>query len=325
MKLLVLGWDALDDYHIQHYGLEDAFGTHRKLIETFTNPHIDAPHTRELWPSMITGCHPDEHGVWAATGDDGVDWDNVVLNTAASVANGIIPKDLLTHIGALLREQGVGLSSKQPPYYRDAGTPTVFDDVGGRAISIPNYETKQDARLGFDANRDSLWAAIDADKTRDEHAVHPQVDRNTVDAELGRRLGERVGATMAAIQAGEPLVWTWFGLLDSIGHIQPALGDDWHREWYQQAAATVDGIRSSTDEDTVVMCVSDHGIRDGEHTEYATVACDTPGIIDGIDHVFDVADVIRGVELDAGPRLGVDEAAMQGVQDDLEALGYIET
>jgi hypothetical protein len=324
MKLVVLGWDALDEHHIDRFGHGDTFGAHTKRIGTFVNPHIDAPHTRELWPSMITGCHPDTHGVWAATGDDGVDWGNPVLNAASTAANGLVPQSLLTKIGAHLRERGVGLSDTPASYYEERGTPTVFDDVGGCGISIPNHETDRDRRLGFDANRDSLWAAIDADKTSAEHAVRPRVDRDVVAIELGSRVGARLGATDAAIESGASLVWTWFGLLDSVGHMAPALGDDLTERWYGVAANITDSIREQTDDDTVVLSISDHGIRGGEHTEYATIACDRRDIVEDIDHVFDVADVIRGLPLAATAAPDVQDEAMEQVHDELEALGYID-
>ena len=65
--VIVLGWDGLDVELLDRYGLGDAFGQHRTTAETYVNPVIDDPHTRELWPSMITGSHPAEHGAPAAT------------------------------------------------------------------------------------------------------------------------------------------------------------------------------------------------------------------------------------------------------------------
>lgn len=322
MTVVILGWDALDIHHIDRFGLGESFGAHRDTIDTFVNPHIDEPHTKELWPSMITGLSPDEHGVHATADGGGPKWDSATLQAGSRVADHVLPDSLQTWIGARLCERVAETAEPTAAsHYREQGIETVFDD-GGRAISIPNYQTAIDRAHGLDASRDELWAALDVD--RSGPGVRPQVDRGEVYGLLGRELGARVGETLQAIHADEPLVWTWFGLLDSVGHMQPALGDSLVEEWYQVAADVTQTIRWATD--GTVVCVSDHGIREGSHTHYATVCSDDRAPVERIEHVFDVATWVReSVDVRGGRRdRGVDAVDLDAVTDELAALGYIE-
>lgn len=322
--IIVLGWDGLDIECMQRFGVGDAFGTHRGRIDTHVNDVVDSPHTRELWPSMITGVPPSEHGIVAAT-EHGVAWDSSLLRAGSRLATNAIPDVLQAWLGKRLREQGVGLDAKTPAYYHDNDIGTVFDG-GGRAISIPNYETERDRERGLDGNRDSLWATIQPDKSL-ETGMAPGVDRETLYHELGRELGQRVGETTAAISAGEPLVWTWFGLLDTVGHIQPALGDQFVREWYEIAAGVTESIRALASAEATVVAVSDHGIQGGTHTHYATAASDDPAPVEAIEHVFEVADWVRERRSSGGamsePKVSADATA--AVRDELAALGYIDS
>jgi hypothetical protein len=322
-QIVVLGWDALDAALVDEFGLSGQFGAHQKRIETIVNPAIEEPHTRELWPTLITGRTPDDHGIRAATDSDGVDWGNPVLDTASSVANGIVPQPVLTAIGKRLRSRGAGLGFEKPAYYRKRGIETVFDGRGSRPISIPNYATAADRRLGLDANRDRLWKELQADRTVVE-GIEPQVDIGAVEDILGRALGRRVTQTVAAMQQDTPLVWCWFGLLDSVGHMDPAVEHPLQREAYDLAAGITETVRSLAGDGTTVLSVSDHGLQAGHHTHYATVASDDAAAVEAIDSVLDVAPWIQ--RRDPGGRAVPSATAEQSVdetREQLEALGYV--
>lgn len=321
--VVVLGWDGLDIQHMERFGLCDRFGTHQTTIDTYVNPHIGAPHTKELWPSMITGLHPDDHGVHAAR-ENGVNWDSRVLRQGSAIAENTIPDGVQNWLGRRLRDAGAALDSKTAAYYDEHGISTVFDGAGGRAISIPNFVTELDRQHGFASGREELWQQLNV--VRVDGHKDPQVDRGRVYDLLGREVGRRQGATIGALAAGRGLVWTWFGLLDTVGHLQPALGEELVRDWYHVAASVTDTVRGGVDDETTVVCVSDHGIDMSEHTEYATIASDDPDPVERIDHVFDVAEWVRGVEPEgASGHEAVDAGAVEDVRDDLAALGYIDS
>jgi len=321
--IIVLGWDGLDLELAERFGVAGAFGAHAEPIETYVNPATDEPHTKELWPSMITGLHPDEHGIHAVTEGGGIEWDRPALNAASTLANGVVPKPALNYLGALLRERGAAVESYSRNHYREHDIETVFDDAG-QAISIPNYQTDHDRRLALDANRDGVWTELDVDRTGEGTDFTPGVDMTAIHDILGIEVGRRVGLTVDAIAAGHPLVWTWFGCLDTVGHIAPAVDAPLERQYYQIAAAQTRAIRRLAPDDATVVAISDHGIQDGEHTHHATVASDDRAPVAAIDHVFQVADWMRQQDPAGHGGTAVDADAVDRVNDRLAALGYIE-
>jgi hypothetical protein len=314
-QIIILGFDALDAALIERYGLGEQFGR-TETIGTYCNPIVGEPHTLELWPSLISGAHADEHGIKAATPGGGVDWDSRLLQLAADAAAGIVPQSVRSAIGRRLRDR-VGLSMTAAGEFP---AETVFDS-GGKAISIPNYQTAYDREHGLDASRTDIWGTITPDRSVAE-GIEPQVGLETVWATLSGAAGNRLGHTLAAIQQGHDLVWTWFGLLDTIGHIQPAMDADLEARGYRLAASIVELVRETAPDDAVVVALSDHGLQDGHHTEYATLATGAASPHDEISSVLDVAGWVDrhrgGVGVtDVGYGDGVGEMHRQ-----LEALGY---
>lgn len=321
--VIVLGWDALDIEVIEKYALSGQFGLHQKKIETYVNPVTGEPHTKELWPSLITGLHPDDHGLHAKTEDGGVEWGNPIINTASTVANGVVPQVVLSYIGRRLRERGAAMAMKQTDYYANNGISTVFDDRQSHAISIPNHQTEFDRKMGLDANRDDVWASLLVNRDGTE-GYQPGKSTAGVYDILGRELGKRIGVTLNAINSGASLVWTWFGLLDTVGHMAPAMTAPIERDWYQIAAGVTETIKACAPNDATILSISDHGLQDGHHTHYATLCTDNPDASAAIDGIYDVVDWIdeRDPQASAGRR-EIDTDAMDGVRSQLEDLGYV--
>lgn len=323
-QVVVLGWDALDFELIKEYGLTDAFGPHCRKIGTYINPIIDEPHTKELWPSMITGQHPDEHGIHAITESDGIDWDNPVIDWASSFANGKVPQPVLDKIGAWLREEGAGLDQKRTAYYDEHDLTTVLDGDDRRGISIPNWRTAYDHEHGLDAMRDDVWGELLANRDGAE-GMEPAITTPGVYDVLGREVGRRLGHTISAANTGHSLVWTWFGLLDTVGHVAPALDDPIERDWYQVAANVTETVKDVTSDETTVVAVSDHGLQDGEHTHYATLCSTERESLDRINGIFDIAPYLNSLQLDGSAgTAGVDAEGMGNVRENLQELGYVE-
>lgn len=321
-QIVVLGFDALDGELIEAFDLAGRFGMYQTRIDTLSNPVIGKPHTMEVWPSLITGRDRDGHGIVAVGEQETLDWENPIIDHAAPIARSLLPQSTVSWLGARLRERGATLDAYGPDYYARTGLETVFDRVGGRPISIPNYMTAYDERYGLDSNRDRVWRELDVDRSP-ENAVRPTTPLPQVADVLGREVGQRVGHTIQAMQAGEPLVWTWFGVLDTVGHLNPAVDAPLQREWYRVAAGVVDAIKACADPETAVVCLSDHGLQDGQHTAYATLCSDTPTATETIDSVLDVADWLEA-RAPAGRTADSDGAAELGeVHDHLADLGYV--
>ena len=292
MTTIVLGWDGLDYELAERFGLFDDFGPYHTQIETYNNPVIDLPHTHEIWPSIITGVHRNEHGLWVARDHDRKEWSNPVIDLASRLAEDAIPKSVREKIGALLQQaEEDRLNQATPEYYTERGLSTVFDGRRSYAISVPNYETALDEEYGFDSDRSTIF----------EHTVLPDGSENfeplfgplKIDERLSKQVSERLGVVKANIQYDHDLVFVWLGYLDTVGHLAPVRDEaGWYHRCYQYAASLTADIRSCLAPDDTLICVSDHGLQGGEHTHNAFFGATDETLIENVESVLDVRDAI---------------------------------
>lgn len=288
---VVLGWDALDYEVAETFDFTDSFGQHARRIDTFANPVVGEPHTRELWPSIITGLRPDEHGVHAISeGSPG--WENPIIESASRLAQDVLPARIRTEIGRFLRDQSASFEHVTADYYREEGIPTIFDGRAARAITVPNYQVSADEQAGYLLDR---AAQLNEFLGVREETNEPLVGLSTLDERLIAEASKKVGAVRAALRREYDLVFVWLSYLDTVGHLAPVVAEEepgWQERAYRLAAAMTDEVqRELTDDDTLV-CVSDHGLQDGDHTHDAFVGASDEAGIEGVESVLDIADAI---------------------------------
>jgi hypothetical protein len=335
---VVLGWDGLDADLVEAFDLSGAFGDHERRLSTFDNPELGKPHTYEVWPSMITGRPPSDHGIYAATGEEGVAWGNPAVAAAARIGRRVVPDGIRTRIGASLRERGAGLDFKSPSYYRERGVDTVFDGRASRAITVPNYATERDERLGLDADRGAaLGEFLSIDEGADDETAHePRVSVPELEERLVSEATEKLGVVRACVQRDHDIVFVWLGYLDTVGHLAPVVDEDgWQERAYRLAAALTGEVAGALTPDDTLLCVSDHGLKEGRHTHDPYAAASDAAVLRGVESVLDVRDGIERVtprsgEADEPPvreTFRADSAAASrdatDVRDQLEDLGYL--
>lgn len=117
-------------------------------------------------------------------------------------------------------------------------------------------------------------------------------------------------------------MWVWCGYLDTVGHLAPALGGrDWQRRHYRRAARWTRQLRRLDGVETLV-CVSDHGLQQGTHTETAAVGVDRTA--DLPPSVPEVRPFVEGLVSDGTSEdREVAEHELGEVEQQLESLGYI--
>jgi hypothetical protein len=341
MTTLVLGWDALDAELVEQYSLGDAFGPHRRTIATFDNEALGEPHTREVWPSVITGVPPAEHGVYAVSPEGSrVEWANPLVRAAAAVGERFVPDDIRTRIGKKLRDRGAEVEERTPTYYRDRGVDTVFDGRQSRAISLPNYRTGRDSAVGVAPGRAELWAGVfEGAGGVGESVYESKVPTAELDEHLLADTGRRLGVVRSALQREYDLVFVWLGHLDTVGHLAPTVDErGWQERHYHIAAGLTRELHETLQEDDTLICVSDHGLRDGRHTHTPLLTADDPDALEGVDSVLDVRDGIEAVTpaTDGRPHKRdppvceryrrestVGEQSVDDVRENLEDLGYL--
>lgn len=336
MTTVVLGWDGLD-YELAHqFGVAEAFGPHRDEIDTIVNPVLETPHTRELWPTIITGSRPEKHGFRVGTPGESLDWDNPTLDLASDIASYVIPHSARAWIGRRLRNAGADLDDATPAEYDSRGLETVFKGRDGVALALPNYVTERSKRLGLGGSRKATFRAFMRVGDGGGIEVRDETDVGELEQRLWSAAGKKLGAVRAAIERDHDIVWVWLGYLDTIGHVAPALSAGGLQErGYRQAAAWTDQVRAAMQPEDTLVCVSDHGLQDGDHTHTAFIGSTDPGIVDDTEHVTDVRSAIDAAT-PTYPGTGqtpirepyqASEASKSAdaseVRDQLESLGYI--
>lgn len=334
---VVLGWDGLDPDLIEQFGLADAFGTYWRPIDTICNPVIDQPHTHELWPTLISGLPPSEHGIRSHTPGGGADWEAAWLDWLSDAANGVVPESVRSWVGRRLRDRGAQLAFRGPEYYADRGIETILDGRRARPIAIPNYRVEADDYLDVVVDRGAqLKQVLDIERVDGETVHRPTVPQAIHEEALHATCGHKLGAVRTAIERDYDLVWVWLGYLDSAGHLDPMLDEPFQERAYRQAAAWTEWVRAALCPEDTLVCVSDHGLQDGSHTEWAVLCTDEQAVCESVCDVTDVRDGIERVTpARDGPtppsvRDAYATAATAGAQsamavrDQLADLGYLE-
>lgn len=337
MTTVVLGWDALDFELLEEFDLRSSFGGHSKEIDTFDNEVLGKPHTDELWPSIITGARPDEHGVYAAASEDGLEWEDNWLNLLSDLAQGVVPKRLRAAIGRYLRHSGAKQNYKNPEYYRKHGIGTVFDGRRAIPLSIPNCRTSLDTDLDVIFDRGAQLSAFTTIETLEDGTKRhtPTVPLPLLEQRLAGEASKKLGIVEAALHREYDLIFVWLGYLDTIGHVAPIVDEDgFQHRHYKQAAEWTQQLHTQLPADDELLCVSDHGLRQGAHTHAATITSTHAGI-DAVESVLDVRKYIDDITSRSGdsdnppvrePFIRQGNRGEQGaseVRDRLEDLGYL--
>ena len=331
MTLAVLGVDALDPDLVgpdEHPNL--VLEAHR-AIDTIVS-HTGEPSTHELWPTIITGLEPADHGL--VLEDDGVAWGNPVLAAGSRAADYLLPDGLQSRVGAwLLTNTDTDAFRTPATYYADNDIPTVFDGREATPIGVPNYVVDPDSEDREHQLRRRLGDLFERDP--DATGGHRSSDPETFYEQCMEMAMIRVARTRRAVRGGRyELVFAYTSGLDLIGHVtydRPTL----QLGAYAELDEFVGELRRDLDTEDDLLLVSDHGLQDGVHTDEAMVAATDPSLVADVESVTDVRAAIE-TELDGGdhgpiPRHEEQGTAAEGtgssqgerVTDQLEDLGYL--
>jgi len=324
MTLVVLGIDALDPELVDpaaHPNL--ALSAHR-AVDTIVSASGE-PSTHELWPTIITGLAPAEHGLEL---DDGVAWENPVLAALSAVADHSIPDGLQTRLGAWVLTNTEADAFRVPAtYYGNNGIETVFDGRDAAAIGVPNYVVDPDTEDREHQLRRHMGELFERDP--DATGGHRSADPVAFYGQCLEMAMIRVARTRRALRSRDhELVFGYTSGLDLIGHVshsRPGLQSGAYDELDEFVGELRGDLRPVDD----LLLVSDHGLQDGLHTEAAMVAGTDPETVADIDSVLDVADAVDAALADGShvpePRWAPDDGAghSEDVREQLEDLGYM--
>jgi len=325
MTVVVLGLDALDPDIVDPATHPHLTLSHHRSIETIDSA-AGEPATHELWPTIITGLRPEEHGL--LLGEGGVGWENQYLRRASTAADYLVPDGLQTKVGAwILNNTEMDAFRTPATYYEEEGISTLFDRSGTVPIGIPNYVLDPDDEDREHQLRQRLGEYMEFDPEA-EH-THEAADRRGFYEKCLEMVMVRVARTRRALRGRRyQLVFGYTSGLDLVGHIDYD-HTGLREQAYEEINDFVGELRGDLGSDDELLIVSDHGLQDGVHTHEAMVAATDPDLVDSIDGVTDVRDAVEA-ELDRTDHqperrvLGdTDRTSAQAVREQLENLGYM--
>jgi len=326
MVVVVLGIDALDPDIVNPDEHPNIVLEHHQPIETIVSS-AGEPSTHELWPTIITGLTPENHGL---TLDGGVAWQNPLLRFGREIASRTMTDSMRTRIGAWILNNTEEDQFRTPAtYYSDNGIRTIFDGRSSRAIGIPNYVVDPNDEDREHELRKSMGELFKRDS--DKKGGHSSEDPARFYELCMEMAMIRVARTRRALRSRNyELVFGYTSGLDLIGHVSydiPELQERAYGELDDFVGELCDDLH---DEDELLL-VSDHGLQDGVHTDEAMVSGTEAGLVESVDSVLDIREVIKQElrsgthksEIDIVTDSGVSEEEQQEVKNQLDDLGYM--
>jgi len=331
MTVVVLGIDALDGEFLDQWDLPYLRLSKYKEINTISSSDTGKPSTHELWPTIITGLPPEEHGIQL---EQGITWESPILNVGSRLSNYVLPKAVQVKLGAwLLDNTDEDAFRKRSDYYEKNGIDTVFDERQSKAIGIPNYVTDPADEDREHKLRKDMGELFQLDVNDESEHTHTSSDPWLFYEQCMEMAMVRIARSRRALRGGRyELVFGYTSALDLIGHVSYA-NPSLQQRAYEELNDFVGELREDLDEDDDLLLVSDHGLQDGTHTNEAAVAGTSDTMVENIDSVLDVKDAIQD-ELQARNHHGEHERRQQStrigegergeeVREHLEDLGYM--
>lgn len=329
MTVVVLGIDALDPDHLIQNDYSNLCLDEVQSIDTLLSSETGSPSTHELWPSIITGLPPEDHGIML---EEGLQWESSIFNLGSRLSNFILPKKVQVMIGAWLLDNTEEGNFRAPAtYYQENGLATVFDNAVAKPIGVPNYVVDPDEVDREHELRKNMGDLFQLDLNNETEHRHKTSNPREFYEQCMEMSMVRIARTRRALRSEQyELVFGYTSGLDLIGHIsyaEPGL----QRRAYQEFDDFVGELRLDLDEGDELLLVSDHGLQEGEHTEEAVVASTSKELVRDIESVLDVKSAIeteldrtnhKPEEKESMQRIGSGEGS-EDVKEHLEDLGYM--
>lgn len=325
MTLVVLGVDALDPELVDSADHPSLTLESHRSIETIKSS-AGEPSTHELWPTIITGLRPEEHGLKL---DDGVAWESSLLRFGSDAADYVLPDSLQTRIGAwFLNTTDQDAFRETVKYYEKQRLETLFDGRKSKAIGVPNYVVDPDDEDREHELRKDMGEMFERDT--EAKGGHKSEDPLSFYELCMEMVMIRIARTRRALRSRRyELVFGYTSGLDLIGHVSYDI-PELQKRAYDETDEFVGELHDDLDEDDELLLVSDHGLQDGVHTHEAMVAGTDAKMVENIDSVLDVKATVER-EIGSGKHTpderGIDRGESEGsqgkVREQLEDLGYM--
>lgn len=296
--LCVLALDAADYRLVRQWGCDNILQATHSPLETFSHSH-PWPLTSEVWPTVATGLHPEEHGLSEI--EDARNWDSSTLVLASQVTK-FLPIGVRKALGRLVRLGGAEQSLDQ------TDTEHPFDAVNGWPGLSPARRLNRAWSLMDDVNAGRISDAEFREQMRLQTA-------------------EAFGWLASKADSRDACVGVHCHILDVAGHVYAQRPESLRRT-YEWVDTQVGWVRGACDR---LLILSDHGMLTaatddadpGVHSEEALISASDSIEADPPTDVFDVADWLR-THSQPTTESAVSPAAMDVSTEHLRNLGYID-
>ena len=238
MTLVILGLDALDAAQVEHFDVDEFRLNTYGEMETFAHQN-PIPHTGEVWPSVATGLHPDEHGI---TYGGESEWDSPIVEYASRFVAPYLSMPLRAKLGRLV--QGATGADWQ---IHETDSPTIFDGDGRYVHNWPGVHRSEELQR--------VWDQI-------EKTVEGSLPEEAFDRELCANEVQKFAWVKESLNFNTVLIATHIHLLDAAGHAY-GRNENHYRFYYEKTADHIREIRNKMDDDDELLILSDHGMNTG--------------------------------------------------------------
>lgn len=293
-NIVVIALDAADYALAREWDCENILLETYGEIETFTYG-TETPSTLEVWPSVATGLHPEDHGI-VNKNETAQSWENPVLQMGSKITQ-YLPNTVRSTLGKPFHRAG------QKKQFQQTDAPHVFED--GYVFSWPGITPAP--------NLSEAWNLMFRTDKEDSMAEF--------EGELFKLFGSEVGWAARMAQTGAPIIGIHSHILDIAGHAYMTR-EDRLRSVYEQVDEMLGWIKSSVDN---LIIISDHGMQvswidntTGKHSMRAMFGTTIDGPIP--ESVFDVKDWLEARK--PAKETENEGAGFDTTAEQLEALGY---
>lgn len=296
-RVIILGVDALEFDIVVNRAIEPLLQEEFGRVEL---PEMDQIHTQVIWPTFFTGLMPEEHGITLGTRHE---WTNPVVRLAERTLGWVLPESTRSKIGSVLRSSGFGITYKDSQYFEDNDIDTLFSHVPATAISVPGY------------NEESINEEI---RIEMHNVLETGGPFDSFIEKCQELFDERSRRVLDAVNADDRLVMAHLYTPDAVGHV--CYNDPGKlSECYHHVGEFVTDVRDAASEEDLVIVVSDHGMKEGQHTPYGFYSVSKSldwGKKIPITDFYGL--ILNELDIDTD-----DIKARRAVADHLEDLGYV--
>ena len=292
MRVLILGIDALEHSLVEQWNLKHLKQTEYGKVTVPIYEPGGEPVTLVVWPCFITGKHPDEMGydapiLYRQPLKGFLDHIFFPISTFTKTDEDLKPTEIsyktttkekfISRCNYLSMKAGLG----RYPSRADIKATTMFDNPNIKSIPlhIPVYDESHTVDDHCNPRNNVIGAL-----------GNPELKKE-FDTKLTQEFNDKTQELYTLLETDWDLLMQYFYVLDGIQHVFYT-NTLKIMNYYMKFNTFVGNLKKRLPKDTLVLIISDHGQRDGLHTDYGFYSCNAKLNLKNPD-ISDFKDIIE--------------------------------